>query len=158
MNLTITTRQALTGAFAVALLSFGLAVATAQQPAQPTPAPSGPPGLSPIDKSNPATSQQGVSFKLADMALEIELARVFVYKVAWMAEQKEKIAKEAAMAKLFASEMVTRVAHKALQIHGGYGFSKEFPLERFYRDARIFEIFQGTSEINRVIIAGQLGL
>ncbi|MEX0878791.1 MAG: acyl-CoA dehydrogenase family protein [Thermoanaerobaculia bacterium] len=64
----------------------------------------------------------------------------------------------AAMAKLFASEMATRVAHKALQIHGGYGFSKEFPLERYYRDARIFEIFQGTSEINRVIIAGQLGL
>jgi len=101
---------------------------------------------------------QGVSFKLADMATEIELARLFVYKVAWMAEQKEKIAKEAAMAKLFASEMATRVAHRALQIHGGYGFSKEFPLERYYRDARIFEIFQGTSEINRVIIAGQLGL
>ncbi len=101
---------------------------------------------------------QGVSFKLADMATEIELARLFVYKVAWMAEQKQKIAKEAAMAKLFASEMATRVAHRALQIHGGYGFSKEFPLERYYRDARIFEIFQGTSEINRVIIAGQLGL
>jgi acyl-CoA dehydrogenase len=92
------------------------------------------------------------------MATEIELARLFVYKVAWMAEQKERIAKEAAMAKLYASEMATRVAHKALQIHGGYGFSKEFPLERYYRDARIFEIFQGTSEINRVIIAGQLGL
>ena len=101
---------------------------------------------------------QGVSFKLADTATEIELTRLFVYKVAWMAEQKEKIAKEAAMAKLFASEMATRVAHRALQIHGGYGFSKEFPLERYYRDARIFEIFQGTSEINRVIIAGQLGL
>ncbi|MBI4841449.1 MAG: acyl-CoA dehydrogenase family protein [candidate division NC10 bacterium] len=101
---------------------------------------------------------QGVSFKLADMATEIELARLFVYKVAWMVEQKEKVAKEAAMAKLFASEMATRVAHRALQIHGGYGFSKEFPLERYYRDARIFEIFQGTSEINRVIIAGQLGL
>ena len=101
---------------------------------------------------------QGVSFKLADMALEIELARVFIQKVAWMADQKEKIAKEAAMAKLFASEMATRVAHRALQIHGGYGFSKEYPLERFYRDARIFEIFQGTSEINRVVIAGQLGL
>lgn len=101
---------------------------------------------------------QGVSFKLADMALEIELARVFIYKVAWMADQKEKIAKEAAMAKLFAAEMATRVAHRALQIHGGYGFSKEYPLERFYRDARIFEIFQGTSEINRVIIANQLGL
>ncbi len=101
---------------------------------------------------------QGISFKLADMATEIELARLFVTKVAWMLEQKEKVAKEAAMAKLFASEMATRVAHRALQIHGGYGFSKEFPLERYYRDARIFEIFQGTSEINRVIIAGQLGL
>jgi alkylation response protein AidB-like acyl-CoA dehydrogenase len=101
---------------------------------------------------------QGVSFKLADMATEIELTRLFVYKAAWMAEQGQKIAKEAAMAKLFASEMATRVAHRALQIHGGYGYSKEFPLERFYRDARIFEIFQGTSEINRVIIAGQLGL
>ncbi|MGE5849029.1 MAG: acyl-CoA dehydrogenase family protein [Candidatus Methylomirabilota bacterium] len=101
---------------------------------------------------------QGISFKLADMATEIELARLFVYKVAWMVGQKEKVAKEAAMAKLFASEMATRVAHRALQIHGGYGFSKEFPLERYYRDARIFEIFQGTSEINRVIIAGQLGL
>ncbi len=101
---------------------------------------------------------QGVSFKIADMALEIDLARTFIYKVAWMADQKEKFAKEAAMAKLFASEMATRVAHRALQIHGGYGYSKEFPLERFYRDARIFEIFQGTSEINRVIIAGQLGL
>ncbi|HSD51369.1 MAG TPA: acyl-CoA dehydrogenase family protein [Candidatus Methylomirabilis sp.] len=101
---------------------------------------------------------QGVSFKLADMATEIKLARLFVYKVAWMVDQKEKVAEEAAMAKLFASEMATRVAHRALQIHGGYGFSKEFPLERYYRDARIFEIFQGTSEINRVIIAGQLGL
>ncbi len=101
---------------------------------------------------------QGVSFKLADTATEIELARLFVYKVAWMIEQKEKVAKEAAMAKLYASEMATRVAHRALQIHGGYGFSKEFPLERYYRDSRIFEIFQGTSEINRVIIAGQLGL
>jgi alkylation response protein AidB-like acyl-CoA dehydrogenase len=101
---------------------------------------------------------QGVSFKLADMATEIELTGLFVYKVAWMVDQKEKVAKEAAMAKLFASEMATRVAHRALQIHGGYGFSREFPLERYYRDARIFEIFQGTSEINRVIIAGQLGL
>jgi acyl-CoA dehydrogenase len=99
-----------------------------------------------------------VSFKLADMALEIELARAYVYKVAWMADQRGKIAKEAAMAKLFASEIATRVAHKPLQNHGGYGFSKAFPLERFYRDASLFEIFQGTSEILRVIIAGQLGL
>lgn len=101
---------------------------------------------------------QGVSFKLADMALEIELARLMVYKAAWLLERKEKFIKEAAMAKLFASEVATRVAHRALQIHGGYGFTKEYPLERYYRDARLFEIFQGTSEILRVIIAGQLGL
>jgi len=101
---------------------------------------------------------QGVSFKLADIALEIELARLMVFKAAWLLERKEKAAKEAAMAKLFASEMANRVAHKALQIHGGYGYAKEYPLERYYRDARLFEIFQGTSEILRVIIAGQLGL
>jgi len=101
---------------------------------------------------------QGVSFKLADMALEIELARLMVYKAAWLLEQKEKHIKEAVMAKLFASEMATRVAHKALQIHGGYGYTREYPVERYYRDARLFEIFQGTSEISRVIIAGQLGL
>jgi len=101
---------------------------------------------------------QGVSFKLVDMALEIELARLMVYKAAWLLERKEKFAKEAAMAKLFAAEMATRVAHKALQIHGGYGYTKEYPLERYYRDARLFEIFQGTSEILRVIVSGQLGL
>ncbi|MBF8279192.1 MAG: acyl-CoA dehydrogenase domain protein [candidate division NC10 bacterium] len=101
---------------------------------------------------------QGVSFKLADMAVEIELARLMVYKAAWLADRKEKIVKEAAMAKLYASEMATRVAHRALQIHGGYGYAKEYPLERYYRDARLFEIFQGTSEILRVIIGGQLGL
>jgi alkylation response protein AidB-like acyl-CoA dehydrogenase len=101
---------------------------------------------------------QGVSFKLADMAVEIELARLIVYKAAWLADRKEKFAKEAAMAKLYASEMATRVTHRAIQIHGGYGYTKEYPLERYYRDARLFEIFQGTSEILRVIIGGQLGL
>jgi alkylation response protein AidB-like acyl-CoA dehydrogenase len=101
---------------------------------------------------------QGVSFKVADMALEIELARLMVYKAAWLLERKEKFVREAAMAKLFASEMANRATHKALQIHGGYGYAKEHPMERYYRDARLFEIFQGTSEILRVIIAGQLGL
>lgn len=106
----------------------------------------------------PIAQFQGVSFKLADMALEIELARLMVYKAAWLLEQGQKHVKEAAMAKLYAAEMATRVAHKALQIHGGYGYTREYPLERYYRDARLFEIFQGTSEISRVIIAGQLGL
>lgn len=92
------------------------------------------------------------------MAVEIELARLMVLKAAWLADRKEKFVKEAAMAKLHASEMATRVAHRAIQVHGGYGYTKEYPLERYYRDARLFEIFQGTSEILRVIIGGQLGL
>ena len=108
--------------------------------------------------SQPIGKFQGISFKVADMALEIELARLMVYKAAWLLERKEKFVKEAAMAKLFASEMANRVTHEAIQIHGGYGYAKEHPLERYYRDARLFEIFQGTSEILRVIIGGQLGL
>lgn len=92
------------------------------------------------------------------MAVEIELARLMVYKAAWLADRKEKFVMEAAMAKLYASEMATRVAHRAMQVHGGYGYTKEYPLDRYYRDARLFEIFQGTSEILRVIIGGQLGL
>ncbi|MDY7030297.1 MAG: acyl-CoA dehydrogenase family protein [Thermodesulfobacteriota bacterium] len=101
---------------------------------------------------------QGLQFKLADMAMEIELASVFTYKAAWMNDQGEKCIKEASMAKLYASQMVNRVAYDALQIHGGYGYMREYPLERYYRDARIMEIFEGTSEIQKVIIARELGL
>jgi len=101
---------------------------------------------------------QGIQFKLADMATEIELASLAVYKAAWRNDKGEQCIKEASMAKLYASEMVNRVAYQALQIHGGYGYMREYPLERYYRDARIMEIFEGTSEIQRLIISRQLGL
>jgi alkylation response protein AidB-like acyl-CoA dehydrogenase len=101
---------------------------------------------------------QGIQFKLADMAMEIELASLAVYKAAWLNDKGEQCIKEASMAKLYASEMVNRVAYQALQIHGGYGYMREYPLERYYRDARIMEIFEGTSEIQRLIISRQLGL
>jgi alkylation response protein AidB-like acyl-CoA dehydrogenase len=101
---------------------------------------------------------QAIQFKLADMAMEIELASLMTYKAAWLNDKGEKCIKEASMAKLYASEMVNRVAYNALQIHGGYGYMREYPMERYFRDARIMEIFEGTSEIQRVIIARQLGL
>jgi butyryl-CoA dehydrogenase len=93
---------------------------------------------------------------LADMATEIDAARLLVRKAAWKQDSGGRFSQEAATAKLFASEMSTRVAHKAIQIHGGYGYSKEYPVERAYRDARITEIYEGTSEIQRLVIAGWL--
>ena len=83
-------------------------------------------------------------------------ARLLVRKAAWKQDSGGRFSQEAATAKLFASEMSTRVAHKAIQIHGGYGYSKEYPVERAYRDARITEIYEGTSEIQRLVIAGWL--
>ncbi len=99
---------------------------------------------------------QAIQFMLADMATEVEVAKTMVYRVAWMKDTKKRITKEAAMAKLFASEMSHRVCHKALQIHGGYGFMKEYRVERLYRDQRITEIYEGTSEIHRMVIARAL--
>ncbi len=100
---------------------------------------------------------QAVSFKLADMATNIELARNLYYKAAWLRDQGRPYKKEAAMAKLFATEMATRSALEAIQIHGGYGCMKEFPVERYLRDAKICEIGEGTSEVQRLLIARLLG-
>jgi alkylation response protein AidB-like acyl-CoA dehydrogenase len=99
---------------------------------------------------------QGLQFMLADMAVDVEVAKTMLYRVAWMKEAKKRYTKEAAIAKLFASEMSHRVCHKALQIHGGYGFMKEYKVERLYRDQRITEIYEGTSEIHRLVIARSL--
>ncbi|MDZ7358847.1 MAG: acyl-CoA dehydrogenase family protein, partial [candidate division KSB1 bacterium] len=85
-----------------------------------------------------------------------EAARYLVYHAAWRYDQKQRVSKEASMAKLFASEMAFRVVHKALQIHGGYGYMKEYPIERMYRDQRVTEIYEGTSEVQRIVIANQL--
>ena len=99
---------------------------------------------------------QGLQFMLADMAVDVEVAKTMLYRAAWMKDTGKRYTKEAAIAKLFASEMSHRVCHKALQIHGGYGFMKEYKVERLYRDQRITEIYEGTSEIHRLVIARSL--
>ncbi|MCC7118810.1 MAG: acyl-CoA dehydrogenase family protein [Anaerolineales bacterium] len=96
---------------------------------------------------------QATQFKLANMATEIELARTMIHKAAWLKEQNRPINKEAAMAKLYATEMAERVCHQAIQIHGGNGYSREYNVERMYRDARLMTIGEGTSEIQRLVIA-----
>ncbi len=99
---------------------------------------------------------QGVNFQLADMATEIEAGKHLVYHAAWLAQHKKPFTKEAAMAKLFCSELAMRATIKAVQIHGGYGYTKDYPVERFMRDAKICEIGEGTSEIQRIVIAREL--
>jgi len=106
----------------------------------------------------PISSFQINAFKLADMALEIELARNFLYRVCWMRENNLTITKEAAMAKLYCSEVMHRCVHQGLQLHGGYGLMKDFRIERFYRDQRLLEIGEGTSEILRIVIARHIGV
>jgi len=102
---------------------------------------------------HPIAQFQAIQFMLADMATEIDAARLLVRKAAWKQDSGARFSLEASTAKLFASEMATRVAHKAIQIHGGYGYSREYSVERAYRDARITEIYEGTSEIQRLVIA-----
>lgn len=101
---------------------------------------------------------QAIQFKLADMAVEIELARNMVLKAAWLKDQGRPFTRECAMAKLFASEVATRAANQAIQIHGGAGYMEDYPVSRFWRDARLTEIGEGTSEVQRLVIARQLGL
>jgi butyryl-CoA dehydrogenase len=101
----------------------------------------------------PIAEQQAIQWMLADAATEIELARTMLYKAAWLKEQGRQYNKEAAMAKLFATEMAERVSRNAIQVHGGYGYSSEYPVERIYRDVRLMTIGEGTSEIHRLVIA-----
>jgi alkylation response protein AidB-like acyl-CoA dehydrogenase len=100
---------------------------------------------------------QAIQFKLADMAMNIELARNMVYKAAWLKDQGRAFKKEAAFAKLFASEICMKICDQAIQIHGGYGYMKEYQVERFFRDAKLLEIGEGTSEVQRMVIAKQIG-
>jgi len=100
---------------------------------------------------------QAIQFKLADMAMEIELARNMVYKAAWLKDSNKPFGKEAAMAKLFASEMGFRVCNQAIQIHGGYGYMKEYDVERHLRDIKLMEIGEGTSEVQRLVISRLIG-
>ncbi len=100
---------------------------------------------------------QAVQFKLADMDMEIELARLMYYKAAWLHMQGQPFTREASMAKLFASEVAKRAADQAVQIHGGYGFMDEYPVSRYWRSVKINEIGEGTSEVQRMVIAKYLG-
>jgi acyl-CoA dehydrogenase len=111
-----------------------------------------------VQFGTPIIKHQAVGHMLAEMAVEIEALRSFTYRVAWMVDQGMKVIKEAAMLKLYGSEVYNRVADKAVQIHGGLGYIADYPVERFYRDARITRIYEGTSEIQKNIIASQLDL
>ncbi|MCI0454915.1 MAG: acyl-CoA dehydrogenase [Candidatus Dadabacteria bacterium] len=106
--------------------------------------------------SQPISNFQGIQFMLADMATRIEAARLLVWQAARMKDRKMKFTKQAAMAKLFASETAMWVTTKAIQIHGGYGYTTDYPIERHFRDAKITEIYEGTSEIQRIVIANQV--
>ncbi len=105
----------------------------------------------------PLSDFQITQFKLADMAMKIELARTMVHKAAWLKDQGRAFTKEASMCKLYASEIAMQVADQAVQIHGGYGYMKEYEVERYMRDAKLLEIGEGTSEIQRMVIARQIG-
>jgi len=101
----------------------------------------------------PLAGHQAIQWMLADAATELQSARLMVYYAAWLKSQGRAFTQQAAMAKLQASEMAERVCRNAIQIHGGYGYSREFPVERMYRDARLMTIGEGTSEVQRMVIA-----
>ena len=105
----------------------------------------------------PISKFQAIAFKLADCAMEIECARNLMYKACWLRDQKRPFEKEAAMAKLYCSELMGRVVNHAVQIHGGYGLMKEYGVERFYRDQKLLDIGEGTSEIQRLVISRYIG-
>jgi len=109
-----------------------------------------------VQFNKPISQFQGIRWMIADMATQIEAARLLTFNAAAMRDREENFSAAASMAKVFASEMANKVAYKALQIHGGYGYIKEFPVERYYRDARVFTIYEGTSEIQRVVIANHV--
>ena len=104
----------------------------------------------------PISEFQAIQHKLVDMAVDLDAARLLNYRAAWMLDRGERVTRESSMAKLFASEAAVRIANEAVQIHGGYGFIKDYPVEKFYRDVKLCTIGEGTSEIQRMVIARQL--
>ena len=105
----------------------------------------------------PICKYQAVAFKLADASIELECARNLLYKACWLKDNHRSFQKEAAMAKVFCSELMGRVANNAVQIHGGYGLMKEYSVERFYRDQKLLDIGEGTSEVQRLVISRYIG-
>jgi short/branched chain acyl-CoA dehydrogenase len=110
-----------------------------------------------VQFGQPISKFQAVSFKLADCAIELECARNLLYKACWLRDRKRSFEREAAMAKLYCSELMGRVANHAVQIHGGYGLMKEYTVERFYRDQKLLDIGEGTSEVQRIVISRHIG-
>ncbi len=102
------------------------------------------------------SKHQAIRFQIADMATKIEAAKQLIFSAASLKDRKKPYTREASIAKLFASEMVNEVTARAIQMHGGYGFTKDYDVERFYRDARVFTIYEGTSEIQRIVISNQI--
>jgi alkylation response protein AidB-like acyl-CoA dehydrogenase len=101
----------------------------------------------------PIAKHQAIQMMIADMATQVDAARLLIYQAAAVRDSGKPFSKESAMAKLYASEIASKVADMALQIHGGYGYSKSYPIERYYRDARVTRIYEGTSEIHKMVIA-----
>jgi alkylation response protein AidB-like acyl-CoA dehydrogenase len=104
----------------------------------------------------PIAEFEAIQFKLADMATQIDAARLLMYRAASFKDQGKKVTKESSMAKLFASEMGVRVCEEAIQIHGGYGYTKDYPPEKYWRDSKLCTIGEGTSEIQRIVIAREI--
>jgi alkylation response protein AidB-like acyl-CoA dehydrogenase len=109
-----------------------------------------------VQFGQPIIKQQAIQFKLAEMATQIEAARLMVYNCAWLADTGKKFTKQSAMTKLFCSQVANKCAYDAVQVHGGMGYMVDYPVERFFRDARITEIYEGTSEMQKLVIAMQL--
>ncbi|MDX6713249.1 MAG: hypothetical protein QOH96_4265 [Blastocatellia bacterium] len=109
-----------------------------------------------VQFGRPISEFQAIQFKLVDMATQIDAARLLMYRAAWLKDQGKPVTKESAMAKLFASEMGVKVCEEAIQIHGGYGYTKDYPPEKYWRDSKLCTIGEGTSEIQRMVIARQI--
>ena len=106
--------------------------------------------------SRPISEFQAIQHKLMDMATALDASRLLTYRAASLIDKGQRVTRESAMAKLFASEAAVQIANEAVQIHGGYGFIKDYPVEKFYRDVKLCTIGEGTSEIQRLVIARQL--
>src|SRR5690606_1066950 len=109
-----------------------------------------------VQFGKPISQFQGISFKLADMATEIEASELLLHKAAYLKNEGRSVTKLGAMAKMYTSEVCVKVANEAVQIHGGYGFTKDFPVEKFYRDSKLCTIGEGTTEIQKVVIARKI--
>jgi alkylation response protein AidB-like acyl-CoA dehydrogenase len=109
-----------------------------------------------VQFGKPIGANQGIQFMLADMATEVEAARLLVYQAAWLKDQKGQFTRQSAIAKLYATDVAMKVTTDAVQIFGGYGYSREYPVEKYMRDAKILQIYEGTNQIQRVVIANQL--